>query len=234
MSEKKAFPEHVAIIMDGNGRWAKRRGFPRSAGHLAGAKNISRVVEAAMKAGVKMLTVYAFSTENWKRPEAEVTFLMHLIPRFCKRMLKKMMENGIRLRTIGRTSDLPEFARKSLLDTIEATKNNTAFTLNVALSYGGGAEITDAVNAILNDPNRPQGRLTEADVAKYLYAPDMPDPDLMIRTSGELRLSNFMLWELSYAELYVTQTHWPDFDAAALQEALDAYAGRNRRFGEVK
>ena len=234
MSEKKAFPEHVAIIMDGNGRWAKRRGFPRSAGHLAGAKNISRVVEAAMKAGVKMLTVYAFSTENWKRPEAEVTFLMHLIPRFCKRMLKKMMENGIRLRTIGRTNDLPEFARKVLLDTIEATKNNTAFTLNVALSYGGRAEITDAVNAILNDPNRPQGTLTEADVAKYLYAPDMPDPDLMIRTSGELRLSNFMLWELSYAELYVTQTHWPDFDAAALQEALDAYAGRNRRFGEVK
>ena len=234
MSEKKAFPEHVAIIMDGNGRWAKGRGFPRSAGHLAGAKNISRVVEAAMKAGVKYLTVYAFSTENWKRPEAEVSFLMHLIPRFCTRMVKKMMDNGIRLRTIGRSDDLPEFARKALLETIEKTKNNTAFTLNVALSYGGRAELTDAVNAILNDPNRPQGPLTEADVAKYLYAPDIPDPDLMIRTSGELRLSNFMLWELSYAELYVTQTHWPDFDAAALQEALDAYAGRNRRFGEVK
>lgn len=234
MGKGKSFPEHVAIIMDGNGRWAQRRGLPRSAGHLAGAKNIPRVVKLAMEAGIKVLTVYAFSTENWKRPADEVGFLMKLIPRFCASQLKAMLKNNIRLRTIGRTDDLPDFAKEALLDAVEKTKNNTAFTLNVALSYGGRAEITDAVNAILKDPNRPQGPLTEADFAKYLYAPDLPDPDLMIRTSGEMRLSNFMLWELSYSEFFVTPTHWPDFNKDTLQEALDSFAGRNRRFGEVK
>ncbi len=230
----RTIPQHVAIIMDGNGRWAQRRGLPRSAGHFAGAKNISRIANAAAKAGVKYMTVYAFSTENWKRPKDEVSYLMRLIPHFCQRQVKDMMKHNIRLRTIGRTNDLPDFARTALLDAIEKTKDNTGFTLTIALSYGGRAELTDAVNKLLQDPNRPAGPVTEQTLASYLYAPDLPDPDLMIRTSGELRLSNFMLWELSYAELYVTDTHWPDFSEEDLQKALDAYMHRNRRFGEVK
>lgn len=234
MPSKKDFPEHIAIIMDGNGRWAKRRWLPRSAGHLAGAKNIASVVRAAKELGVKILTVYAFSTENWKRSAEEVEYLMRLIPHFTKRLEKAMMKENVRLRTIGRTEDLPEFARKPLLEVIERTSGNDGFTLNVALSYGGRAEIVDAVEKLLADRNRPEGRLTEAEFAKYLYAPDLPDPDLMIRTSGELRLSNFLLWELSYSELYVTETHWPDFNRESLMQAIEAYQGRDRRFGGIK
>ena len=232
--QTKTIPEHIAIIMDGNGRWAKKRGLPRTAGHLAGAKNITRVIAAASQAGVKYMTIYAFSTENWKRPESEIDYLMKLIPQFCHQQLPKLMDNNIRLRIIGRLQDLPDFAREAIQEVIHQTAVNDGFTLNVAISYGGRAEITDAVNAILNDPNRPRTPLTEQDFARYLYAPDIPDPDLMIRTSGELRISNFMLWELSYSELYVTDTFWPDFDEIELQKALDAYANRNRRFGEVK
>lgn len=225
--------EHVAIIMDGNGRWAQQRGLSRSDGHRAGAERISDITEAAMKLGIKYLTLYAFSTENWKRPVAEVNFLMKLIPQILDARLENMMKDGVRLRTIGRTNDLPLFARKALLTAIEKTKNNTKFTLTLALSYGGRAEIVDAVNKLRRDPNCPE-TLTEADFSRYLYAPDIPDPELMIRTSGELRLSNFLLWELSYAELYVTPTHWPDFTGEMLAQAVESFAHRDRRFGGVK
>lgn len=225
-------PKHIAMIMDGNGRWATQRGLERCDGHRAGAQNISTMTEACIKAGVKYLTLYAFSTENWKRPAFEVTYLMNLIPEFCKDKLPEMMERGIQLRTIGRTDDLPFFAKNALLDAIEKTKNNDKFILTIALSYGGRAEIVDAVNKIIAEGK--VKKLTEQDFAKYLYAPDIPDPDLMIRTSGEMRLSNFMLWELSYSELYVTDTWWPDFDGKCLEEAIAAFRNRNRRFGGLK
>jgi len=221
---------HLAIIMDGNGRWAEKRGLARPEGHRAGAKQISVVVDAARKAGIKYLTVYAFSTENWKRPVGEVTALMGLIKEFSEGKLPEMMKNNVRLRTIGRTDDLPLPARKSLLKSIEATAGNTGFTLNIALSYGGRAELVDAVNKLLKE-RKSSKPVTEEEFRQYLYAPDLPDPDLMIRTGGEMRISNFLLWELSYAELYVTDTLWPDFDEAALNKALEAFAGRDRRFG---
>ncbi|MCQ2379185.1 MAG: isoprenyl transferase [Victivallaceae bacterium] len=224
---------HLAIIMDGNGRWAQQRGLSRSEGHRAGAQRISDITEAAAQLGIEYLTLYAFSTENWKRPIAEVTFLMNLIPEFCRNKLPDMMKNGVRLRTVGRTDDLPAASKAALLDAVEKTRDNRKITLNLALSYGGRAEIVDAVNRILREEKKPE-KITEETFARYLYAPDIPDPDLMIRTSGEMRLSNFLLWELSYAELFVSDLHWPDFDAAALKEAVSAYETRDRRFGKVK
>jgi undecaprenyl diphosphate synthase len=229
-------PTHLAIIMDGNGRWAQRRGLPRSAGHLAGAKNLVRVVDLAMKAGIKILTVYAFSTENWKRPADEVDYLMRLIPHFAGALRKRLMERNVRLRAMGRLKDLPDFAQKTIRSVEELTRNNDGFTLNVALSYGGRAEILDGIQKLLADRagfENPAAPLTEQEFRQYLYAPDLPDPDLVVRTSGELRLSNFMLWQLSYSELYVTDTHWPDFDQETLRQALEAYSHRQRRFGKV-
>jgi undecaprenyl diphosphate synthase len=229
-------PTHLAIIMDGNGRWAQRRGLPRSAGHLAGAKNLVRVVDLAMKAGIKILTVYAFSTENWKRPADEVDYLMRLIPHFAGALRKRLMERNVRLRAMGRLKDLPDFAQKTIRNVEELTRNNDGFTLNVALSYGGRAEILDGIQRLLADragSENPAAPLTEQEFRQYLYAPDLPDPDLVVRTSGELRLSNFMLWQLSYSELYVTETHWPDFDQETLRQALEAYSHRQRRFGKV-
>lgn len=224
--------EHIAIIMDGNGRWAESRGLTRSDGHKAGADNISRIADAAREFGIKYLTLYAFSTENWKRPPAEVAFLMKLVSEITEGRLPDMMKNNVRLRTIGRTEDLPLPARKSLLKCIKETENNTGLTINIALSYGGRAEIVDAVNKIISEKGH-GAQIDEKEFAKYLYAPDIPDPDLLIRTSGELRLSNFMLWELSYSEIYVTETHWPDFDKAEFQKALDSFGKRKRRFGGV-
>ena len=223
--------EHIAMIMDGNGRWAQQRGLPRTDGHRAGAENISRVVDAAMKHGIKYLTVYAFSTENWKRPIGEVSALMGLIPEFCSGKLDDMMKNGVRLRTIGRTSDLPLPSRKVLLDTIEKTAKNDRFTLNIALSYGGRAEIVDAVNKMLASGVK---QISEKDFTQYLYAPDVPDPAMIIRTGGEMRLSNFLLWEGSYSEIYVTDTWWPDFSEDDLVKALNWYETRDRRFGGIK
>ena len=222
--------EHIAIIMDGNGRWAEARGLSRSDGHRAGADNISRIADAARELGIKYLTLYAFSTENWKRPAAEVAVLMGLISEVTEKRLPDMMKNNIRLRTIGRTEDLPLPSRKSLLKCIKETENNTGLTINIALSYGGRAEIVDAVNKILADKEKAK-KIDEKEFAKYLYAPDIPDPDLLIRTSGELRLSNFLLWQLSYSEIYVTDTHWPDFDKEAFQKALESFGKRKRRFG---
>ena len=222
--------KHIAIIMDGNGRWATERGLSRSEGHLAGAKNIGKVVDAAAEMGIESLTLYAFSTENWKRPEAEVSALMQILKEFAVSELPAMMKNGVRLRTIGRTNDLPLASRLALLKAIDMTKNNDKFTINIALSYGGRAEIVDAVNKILKE-RKSDEPVTEEEFRNYLYLPDMPDPDLLIRTSGELRLSNFLLWELSYSEIYVTDTLWPDFDEDEIIKAAKAFYKRKRRFG---
>jgi undecaprenyl diphosphate synthase len=220
---------HLAIIMDGNGRWAEERGLTRSDGHRAGARQIAVAAQAAMKAGIKYLTLYAFSTENWKRPQPEVTVLMELISEFAKTELPAMLRDGVRLRTIGRTADLPFAARTALEFAIKQTEKNDKLTINIALSYGGRAEIVDAVNKIIAEKRSTP--VTESDFVSYLYAPDIPDPDLLIRTGGEMRLSNFLLWELSYAELYVTDTYWPDFTEETLAEALASFGGRKRRFG---
>ena len=228
---------HVAIIMDGNGRWAQRRGLPKVEGHRQGARQVTEVLKAAQEYGVEFLTLYAFSTENWKRPVAEVTALMGLLEEFIDDKLPELMKNGIRLRTIGRTEDLFPGARKKLLYAIEMTEKNDGGTLNLALNYGGRAEIVDAVNKMAAEMTEKSGRfpkVTEESFRNYLYAPDIPDPDLLIRTSGELRLSNFLLWELSYSEMYVTDTLWPDFGKKEFGEALEAYGQRDRRFGGRK
>lgn len=228
---------HVAIIMDGNGRWAERRGLPKVEGHRQGARQVTEVLKAAQEYGVEFLTLYAFSTENWKRPVAEVTALMGLLEEFIDDKLPELMKNGIRLRTIGRTEDLFPGARKKLLYAIEMTEKNDGGTLNLALNYGGRAEIVDAVNKMAAEMTEKGGRfpkVTEDSFRNYLYAPDIPDPDLLIRTSGELRLSNFLLWELSYSEMYVTDTLWPDFGKKEFGEALEAYGQRDRRFGGRK
>ena len=222
---------HLAIIMDGNGRWAEERGLSRSDGHRAGARQIGVAARAAMKAGIKYLTLYAFSTENWKRPKEEVTVLMELISEFAKSELPNMLRDGVRLRTIGRTADLPLASRAALEFAIKQTANNDKLTINIALSYGGRAEIVDAVNKIIAEKRT--APVSEQEFVSYLYAPDIPDPDLLIRTGGEMRLSNFLLWELSYAELYVTETYWPDFTEETLTQALSSFGGRKRRFGGV-
>lgn len=223
--------------MDGNGRWAERRGLPKVEGHRQGARQVTEVLKAAQEYGVEFLTLYAFSTENWKRPVAEVTALMGLLEEFIDDKLPELMKNGIRLRTIGRTEDLFPGARKKLLHAIEMTEKNNGGTLNLALNYGGRAEIVDAVNKMAAEMTEKGGRfpkVTEESFRNYLYAPNIPDPDLLIRTSGELRLSNFLLWELSYSEMYVTDTLWPDFGKKEFEEALEAYGQRDRRFGGRK
>ncbi|NLZ62257.1 MAG: di-trans,poly-cis-decaprenylcistransferase [Lentisphaerae bacterium] len=224
--------QHIAIIMDGNGRWARERGLPRLEGHRAGAEQIRQVAGAARRLGVKYLTLYAFSTENWHRPPSEVQGLMDLARQFSHNNLDDFMDNGICLRTIGRITDLPAALQNSLSKACEATRANQALTVVLALSYGGRAEIVDAVNAILAS-RPPNSSITEQEFRQYLYAPDIPDPDLLIRTGGEQRLSNFLLWQLSYAELYVTGTFWPDFGEAELQAAVTEYQRRVRRYGKL-
>ncbi len=222
--------QHVAIIMDGNGRWATSRGLSRSDGHRAGAKQISVVADAARKMGIKYMTIYAFSTENWKRPQPEVATLMSLLREFTTDTLDQMMENNVRFCISGRVEDIPLIARNSVFNAIEKTRNNDGFTINVAFSYGGRAEIVYAVNKILQE-RKSDKPVTEEEFRNYLYHPEIPDPELMIRTGGELRISNFLLWQISYAELYVTPVFWPDFGADELRKALESFAGRDRRFG---
>jgi len=227
-------PQHVAIIMDGNGRWAKQRGLKRVLGHQQGADAVREIVTASREIGIRWLTLYAFSEENWKRPVHEVQALMTLLNRFLKKEIKEMQENGIRLRTIGRTSRLPARTRDILLDTIARTASNRQMTLTLALSYGGRQEILDAVLEIANRVK--QGKMTVEDITEQsfsdaLYTSGMPDPDLLIRTSGEYRVSNFLLWQISYSEIYVTPTLWPDFNKNEYLRAIENYQQRERRFG---
>ena len=233
-AEIACVPRHVAVIMDGNGRWAKQRGRPRLFGHRAGADSLRAILRACRDRGVEYLTVYAFSTENWVRPQDEVSGLMSLLKTFLKKDEHELHENQVRLRVTGRLQDLPKAVRNELERVMAATRNYSKGHLILALSYGGRAEIVDAVRAIASDVR--DGRLApeaidEKAIAARLYLPDVPDPDLMIRTSGELRLSNFLLWELSYSEFYFTETLWPDFREADFDKALQEYARRQRRYG---
>jgi undecaprenyl diphosphate synthase len=225
-------PYHVGIIMDGNGRWAQRRGLPRMAGHRAGTENIRRTLTACVEFGVKMLTIYAFSTENWKRPEDEVKGLMTIFARVIDRELGELHRQGVQLRHVGRLEGISDSLKAKVQRAIDLTKNNERIILNVAFNYGGRAEIVDAVRSIIR-AGIPADEVTEEIISRYLYTADCPDPDLIIRTSGEFRTSNFLLWQAAYAEYYVTPTYWPDFDENELYQALLAYSQRDRRFGEV-
>ena len=230
----KRLPRHVAVIMDGNGRWAERRHLPRVAGHRAGVKIAREVIETCAQLKVPCLTLYAFSLENWRRPQAEVDFLMRLLREYLKRELPVIHKNNIRLLVIGRPAQLPDAVRKDLEDAMRVTARNTGMKLVVALNYGGRAELVDAFNALL-DEIRSNGlsafHADEQTVSDRLYTAGLPDPDLLIRTSGEMRVSNFLLWQIAYAEIYVTETLWPDFSRMRLLEALVDYQKRERRYG---
>jgi undecaprenyl diphosphate synthase len=229
-------PRHVAVIMDGNGRWAERRGQPRILGHRAGMRSVRAVIEAAGDLGIEALTLYAFSKENWKRPAAEVHALMGLLRRYMKSEREELIARGARVEAIGDLEQLEATAREELDRLIEATAHCDRLRVTLALSYGGRAEIVAAARRIARaaaagelDPDA----LDETAFARFLYSPDLPDPDLLVRTSGEMRISNFLLWQIAYAELHVTETLWPDFDRAAFFEAIEEYQSRERRFGRV-
>ncbi len=223
-------PYHLAIIMDGNGRWAKARGLPRLAGHRAGTENLRRMLKSCVRHGIKILTIYAFSTENWGRPAEEVRGLMTILEQVIERELKELHEQGVCIRHVGRTEGISPRLLKKIQKAVEFTKNNDTIILNVAFNYGGRQEIIDAVKHIVQE-NIPADQVDDALLSRYLYTAGQPDPDLVIRTSGEMRFSNFLLWQSAYAEFYVTPTYWPDFDETELQKALDQYAARERRFG---
>ncbi len=226
-------PVHVGIIMDGNGRWARSRGMPRAAGHRAGAKNIRRVLIEAVEIGIKALTVYAFSTENWARPKDEVNHLMRLISQGIRDELDELDARGVRILHCGRTAGVSESLQAEISEAVERTRQNDVITLNVAFNYGGRAEIVDAIKAIMQEGVRAED-VTEEMVSQHLYTPDLPDPDLIIRTGGEFRLSNFLIWQAAYAEFYSTPTYWPDFDEVELRKAVAVFQHRDRRFGKIK
>ncbi len=228
----EAVPTHVAIIMDGNGRWARERGLPRLAGHRAGVENLRRVLRAAADFGIGYLTVYAFSTENWERPTGEVRGLINILEEVIDRELKELHGNGVQLRHIGRLEGLRPALQEKVRQAIELTKHNTRLVLNVAWNYGGRDEIIQAIQRMLEDGLDPLG-VDEAVVNRYLFTAGSPDPDLVIRTSGEMRVSNFLIWQSAYSEWWFTPTYWPDFGPEELRQALWAYAQRERRFGTV-
>ncbi len=228
---------HIAIIMDGNGRWAKTKGLQRIRGHIEGIKSVREITQECARKHIGQLTLYAFSYENWKRPRIEVNFLMKLLKRYLIRERKEIQQNNIRLTAIGRISELPKSVQKELAVSIEESRHNTGMILCLALNYGGRAEIVDAAKRLAEDAKNSNIDLDKVDedtFRQYLYMPEMSDPDLLIRTGGEMRISNFLLWEISYAELYVTPVYWPDFRKEQLEEALKEYAQRERRFGGIK
>ena len=233
----EALPRHVAVIMDGNGRWAQRQGKQRTCGHEAGAKVVRAIVTECAELGLDVLTLYSFSIENWSRPAAEIRFLMDLYVNYLIAQRDQLMDNDVRFVQIGRRRPLPRRVLDELDRTVRLTANNKGLTLALALNYGSRTEITDAARAIAADVK--EGRLNVADVderlfASYLYTADLPDPDLLIRTAGEMRVSNYLLWQISYAELFVSQVCWPDFTVASLHEALRAFARRRRKFGAIE
>ena len=234
--KKGKLPEHIAIIMDGNGRWARKRGLPRIAGHTAGVKTVKRVVRAAGEIGLKFLTLYTFSAENWKRPREEVSAIMKLLEQTTRREIDELDKNNVRLITTGRIEELSPRRRAILEKAIQKTKENTGLTLNLALSYSGRIEILDAIKGIAQHVRDNRIRLEDIDenlFSQYLYTKELPDPDLLIRTSGEMRISNFLLWQTSYTELYVTEVLWPDFSVGDFYRAILDYQERERRFGKL-
>ncbi|RKM55536.1 isoprenyl transferase [Butyrivibrio sp. X503] len=230
-------PEHVAIILDGNGRWAKAKGMPRNYGHMQGAKAVEDILVDARDLGIKYLTVYAFSTENWSRPEAEVSALMTILRNYLKTSIKKSMKNNVRCRVIGDRSALSEDIQKAIAELEEATAGNTGLTFTIAINYGSRDEITRSVKKIaakVESGELKADDITEELIAKNLDTDFLPDPDLLIRTCNEQRVSNFLLWQLAYTEFYYTPIAWPDFNKAELVKAIEAYGGRNRKFGGLK
>ena len=230
-------PEHVAIILDGNGRWAKAKGMPRNYGHMQGAKAVEDILVDARDLGIKYLTVYAFSTENWSRPEAEVSALMTILRNYLKTSIKKSMKNNVRCRVIGDRSALSEDIQKAIAELEEATAGNTGLTFTIAINYGSRDEITRSVKKIaakVESGELKADDITEELIAKNLDTDVLPDPDLLIRTCNEQRVSNFLLWQLAYTEFYYTPIAWPDFNKAELVKAIEAYGGRNRKFGGLK
>lgn len=225
-------PQHVAIIMDGNGRWAIKRGLPRLAGHKAGTENLRRVIRNTVEFGIKYLTIYAFSTENWGRPPEEVQGLMFILQDVIDRELNELHKEGVQLRHIGRLERLDPRIQKKVLKAIDLTKDNDRLILNVAFNYGGRDEIVCAIQKIIND-GIPAEDVTDEMVNRYLFTAGVPDPDLIIRTSGELRVSNFLIWQAAYSEWYITPTYWPDFDKEEYRHALEDFANRDRRYGKV-
>jgi len=227
-------PRHIAVIMDGNGRWAKERGLSHVQGHEAGANSVRAVIETCRKLGVSTLSLYAFSTENWRRSKLEVNALFRLLSKYIRREIDEMDDNNIRICFMGRREGMPKKALADMDSCLERTKNNTALTVNIAINYGGRGEIVDATRTIARDVQAGLlsiDDITEERFSQYLYQPDLDEVDLLIRTSGELRVSNFMLWQVSYAEILVPETLWPDYDAQCLCDAIVAYQQRNRRFG---
>ena len=230
--EVRQVPRHIAIIMDGNGRWAKQRYMPRVAGHKRGVETVREIVKACIERGVEQLTLFAFSSENWRRPEDEVTKLMELFVLALEREVEKLHRNGVRLRIVGDLARFGPRLNKLIAEGEALTRGNSRLSLNIAANYGGRWDILQAVNRLICDQDR-NGPITEADLAQGLCLADAPEPDLFIRTGGEKRISNFLLWQLAYTELYFTDTLWPDFDAAALDAAIDSYQKRERRFGRT-
>lgn len=229
-------PEHVAIIMDGNGRWAHSKGLPRFAGHRVGVQSVREIVEKSAQIGIKYLTLYTFSTENWKRPKQEVSTLMRLLVQTLKKEIEELNKNNVRLITIGSFDTLPDLVQKEFEEAKKLTENNKGLTLVLALSYSGRWEILEAVNKIVAEVKEGKFNdepLTEKRFAKYLATAGIPDPDLLIRSSGELRISNFLLWQIAYSEIYITDTFWPDFREKELYKAIKSYQQRERRFGKV-
>jgi undecaprenyl diphosphate synthase len=234
MLDNNKLPQHIAIIMDGNGRWARLRGLPRVMGHSAGIKAVRKVIKSSRELGIKYVTLYAFSMENWKRPKEEVKMLMGFLNEYIDKELASFIKNDIRLNVIGRVSGLPDYVRPKLSKAIEKTKDCASMTLNVALNYSGRSEIVDAAKkfaSLVMSGSRGINDLDERSFSDLLYTKGQPDPDLLIRTSGEMRLSNFLLWQISYSELYITPKLWPDFSKKDLEEAIAAFQKRERRFG---
>jgi undecaprenyl diphosphate synthase len=233
--ELEQLPRHIAVIMDGNGRWAQKRHLPRVAGHRAGTQSARTTIETCARLKVEALTLYAFSVENWRRPKAEIEFLMQLLREYLRKEMPLIQRNNIRMRFLGRPDELPAGVQKDTREAMAATAGNTGMVLSIALNYGGRAEIVDAMNAILAERNGNGAgvTVTEEQLSRHLYTANLPDPDLLIRTSGEMRVSNFLLWQIAYAEIFVTETLWPDFNRARLLEALVDFQGRERRYGGI-
>lgn len=225
-------PRHVAMIMDGNGRWALSRGLPRIAGHKAGTENLRRIIRSTVEFGIKYLTIYAFSTENWGRPPEEVRGLMNILEDVIDRELNELNKEGVQLRHIGRLERLAPTLQEKVLDAIDMTKHNDRLILNIAFNYGGRDEIVQAIQKMMRDGVKPEAVSDEL-VSQYLYTVGVPDPDLIIRTSGELRVSNFLIWQAAYSEWYITPTYWPDFNKEEYRRAIETFAQRDRRYGGV-